>query len=81
VTETRATSSSSGERRPSHAPGRTSVALFLRPVVAELRKVIWPTRDQLTTYFIVVLAFVLVLIAIVSVLDYAFNSFMFKVFG
>jgi len=81
VTETRATSSSSGERRPSNAPGRTSVALFLRQVVAELRKVIWPTRDQLTTYFIVVLAFVLVLIAIVSVLDYAFNSFMFKVFG
>jgi preprotein translocase subunit SecE len=80
VTETRATSSSSSERRPS-VPGRTTLPLFLRQVTAELRKVIWPTRDQLSTYFVVVLVFVLVLIAIVSVLDYGFNSLMFQVFG
>ncbi|MEJ7627965.1 MAG: preprotein translocase subunit SecE [Nocardioidaceae bacterium] len=80
MTETRATSSSS-ERKPAGTGGRTGLALFLRQVVAELRKVIWPTRDQLTTYFIVVLFFVLVMIAIVSVLDYGFNSLMFKVFG
>jgi len=80
VTETRATSSSS-ERRPAGTGGRTGLALFFRQVIAELRKVIWPTRDQLTTYFIVVLFFVLVMIAIVSVLDYSFNSLMFKVFG
>lgn len=79
MTETRATSSSS-ERHPPNT-GRTSLPLFLRQVIAELRKVIWPTRDQLTTYFIVVLVFVLVMIAIVSVLDYSFNSLMFKVFG
>jgi preprotein translocase subunit SecE len=81
VTETRATSSSSSERRPSGVPNRTTLPLFLRQVTAELRKVIWPTRDQLTTYFIVVLVFVLVLIGIVSVLDYGFNSLMFEVFG
>jgi preprotein translocase subunit SecE len=80
VTETRATSSSS-ERRPAGASGRTGLGLFLRQVIAELRKVIWPTRDQLSTYFVVVLFFVLVMIAIVSVLDYSFNSLMFKVFG
>ena len=80
MTETRATSSSS-ERRPAGSSGRTPLPLFLRQVIAELRKVIWPTRDQLTTYFIVVLFFVLVMIAIVSVLDYSFNSLMFKVFG
>lgn len=79
MTETRATSSSS-ERRPANT-GRTSLPLFFRQVIAELRKVIWPTRDQLTTYFIVVLVFVLVMIAIVSVLDYSFNSLMFRVFG
>jgi len=50
-------------------------------VIAELRKVIWPTRDQLVTYFIVVLVFVLFMIAFVSLLDYAFNSAMFKIFG
>jgi preprotein translocase subunit SecE len=81
VTETRATSSSSSERKPSSTTGRTTLPLFLRQVVAELRKVIWPTRDQLSTYFIVVLVFVLVMIGIVSVLDYGFNSAMFKVFG
>jgi preprotein translocase subunit SecE len=79
VTETRATSSSS-ERRPSDR-GRTGLVLFLRQVIAELRKVIWPTRDQLVTYFIVVLVFVLFMIAFVSVLDFAFNKLAFAVFG
>jgi preprotein translocase subunit SecE len=49
--------------------------------VAELRKVIWPTRDQLVTYFFVVLVFVLFMIAFVSVLDYAFGTAAFKIFG
>ena len=81
MTETRATSSSSSERRPSGVPAHTTLPLFVRQVVAELRKVIWPTRDQLSTYFVVVLVFVLVLIGIVSVLDYGFNQLMFNVFG
>jgi preprotein translocase subunit SecE len=79
VTETRATSSAS-ERRPSQG-GRTSVGLFLRQVIAELRKVIWPTREQLVTYFLVVLMFVLFMILFVSVLDYGFNLAMFEIFG
>ena len=37
--------------------GRTSPATFLRQVVAELRKVVWPTQQQLITYFFVVLVF------------------------
>ena len=79
MTDTRATSSSS-ERRPSDHT-RTSPALFLRQVIAELRKVIWPTRDQLITYFAVVLVFVLFMIAFVSVLDFAFNKAAFAIFG
>ena len=79
MTETRAQRSPS-ERRPSPT-GRTSPSLFLRQVVAELRKVIWPTRDQLTTYFLVVLVFVLFMILFVSVLDFAFNKAAFAVFG
>jgi len=78
VTETRSTSSSS-ERRP--GGGRTTPALFFRQVIAELRKVIWPTRDQLVTYFMVVLVFVIFMIAIVSVLDFAFNKAAFRIFG
>lgn len=80
MTETRATRSSS-ERRPPGKSGRTGLGLFLRQVIAELRKVIWPTRDQLTTYFVVVLVFVLVIMAIVATLDYGFNTLMFDIFG
>ena len=61
--------------------GRTSPTTFLRQVVAELRKVVWPSQQQLVTYFIVVMVFVLVMIAIVSVLDLAFGKAVFAVFG
>jgi preprotein translocase subunit SecE len=74
---------SSGSSQVGHTPerGRPSVGLFYRQVIAELRKVVWPTREQLTTYFIVVLAFVLVMIAIVSVLDFIFGTAIFQIFG
>jgi len=60
---------------------RTSPVTFYRQVIAELRKVVWPSQQQLVTYFIVVMAFVLVLIAIVSLLDLGFGKLVFKVFG
>jgi preprotein translocase subunit SecE len=60
---------------------RTSPVTFYRQVVAELRKVVWPSQQQLVTYFIVVMVFVLVMIAIVSLLDLAFGKAVFAVFG
>ncbi|KAA1419443.1 preprotein translocase subunit SecE [Nocardioides humilatus] len=63
----------SGERR-------TGPLTFYRQVVAELRKVVWPTREQLSTYFFVVLAFVLVMITIVSLLDLGLGKLVFAVF-
>jgi preprotein translocase subunit SecE len=60
---------------------RTSPATFYRQVVAELRKVVWPTQQQLITYFVVVLVFVLVVMTIVSLLDLGFGRLVFKVFG
>jgi len=60
---------------------RTSPVTFYRQVVAELRKVVWPSQQQLVTYFIVVMVFVLVMIAIVSLLDLAFGKLVFAVFG
>ncbi|MFI9385278.1 preprotein translocase subunit SecE [Kutzneria sp. NPDC052558] len=54
---------------------------FLREVVAELRKVIWPTRKMLVTYTIVVLVFVAVMVALVFGLDYAFLQGVSFVFG
>jgi preprotein translocase subunit SecE len=67
------------ERR--EADKRTSLPTFYRQVVAELRKVVWPTQEQLVTYFLVVMVFVLVMIAVVSVLDLAFGKLIFWVFS
>jgi preprotein translocase subunit SecE len=60
---------------------RTSPALFLRQVAAELRKVIWPTRNELVTYTTAALMFVVVMSAIVLSLDYGFTKLIFWVFG
>jgi preprotein translocase subunit SecE len=54
---------------------------FFREVVAELRKVIWPTRKELITYTAVVLVFVTVMVAIVALLDLAFAKSVLAVFG
>ncbi len=60
---------------------RTSPTTFYRQVVAELRKVVWPTQQQLITYFIVVLVFVLAVMTLVSLLDLGFGRAMFAIFG
>ncbi len=60
--------------------GRTSPVTFIRQVVAELRKVVWPTQQQLITYFFVVLVFVIAVMSLVSVLDLAFGKLVFEVF-
>ena len=60
---------------------RTTPALFIRQVAAELRKVIWPTRNELVTYTVAALIFVVILSTIVLSLDYGFTKLMFYVFG
>ncbi|MGD9958199.1 preprotein translocase subunit SecE [Nocardioides sp.] len=60
---------------------RTSPATFYRQVVAELRKVVWPTQEQLITYFIVVVVFVVFMMALVSALDLGFGKLVFAVFA
>lgn len=60
---------------------RTSPAVFYRQVIAELRKVVWPTREQLVTYFIVVLVFVTAMMVLVSLLDLAFGKLVLSIFA
>ena len=55
--------------------------LFLREVVAELRKVIWPNRNQMVTYTIVVIVFVSFMVALVAGLDLLFAKGVLAVFG
>ncbi|MEE2059430.1 preprotein translocase subunit SecE [Rhodococcus artemisiae] len=54
---------------------------FFREVIAELRKVIWPNRKQLTTYTLVVIAFVTVMTALIFGLDLAFAQGVNWLFG
>jgi preprotein translocase subunit SecE len=73
----------SAERRSGSGPAanRTSPALFIRQVAAELRKVIWPTRNELVTYTAAALTFIIFMSAIVLTLDWGFTKLMFWFFG
>ena len=57
------------------------LALFIRQVVAELRKVVTPTRRELVSYTLVVLVFVVVMMALVGGLDWLFALVVNFVFG
>ncbi|HEY0246775.1 MAG TPA: preprotein translocase subunit SecE [Gryllotalpicola sp.] len=57
------------------------IALFIRQVVGELRKVITPTRGELLSYTGVVLGFVIVMMAIVFGLDQLFGWLVLLAFG
>ena len=57
------------------------IPLFLRQVGGELRKVVWPTKEQLGTYTVVVIVFVTLLAILVSALDLAFAKLVLLVFG
>lgn len=57
------------------------IALFVRQVVAELKKVVRPTRAELIRYTTVVLIFVAVVMAFVTVVDLGVGSLVAWVFG
>ena len=74
--------SPAGGGRGAKRPGvGNRLATYNRQVVAELRKVIWPTRNELVTYTTVVVTFVTIIIGIVFALDYAFGKAVLAVFG
>lgn len=50
------------------------IALFVRQVIAELKKVVTPTRKELLTYTGVVIVFVVIVMAFVSLLDFLFGQ-------
>jgi preprotein translocase subunit SecE len=61
--------------------GRTTPPVFVRQVAAELRKVIWPTRHEMTTYTTVALVFIVVMVAVVTGLDTLLGKVVLAVFG
>ena len=72
---------SSGATREKKLNFFQRIALFIRQVIAELRKVVTPTWRELVSYTVVVLAFVAVLMAVVYVLDLASSAIVVFLFG
>ena len=57
------------------------IALFIRQVLAELKKVVTPTRKELVSFTVVVLVFVIIMMALVWGLDQIFGWLVLFVFG
>ena len=57
------------------------IALFIRQVIGELKKVVTPTRKELLSYTGVVLVFVVIMMALVTGLDSLFGLAVGYVFG
>ena len=57
------------------------IALFLRQVIGELKKVVTPTRKELFSFTAVVLVFVVIMMAIVWGMDQLFGLLVLYVFG
>lgn len=73
-----------GEVMPESTASRNifvRIITFFRQVVAEMKKVVYPTREELKIYFAVVIVFVILVMAYVGVLDLLFGflaSLVFK---
>jgi preprotein translocase subunit SecE len=57
------------------------VYTYLKQVIAELRKVIWPNRKQMGTYTSVVLAFLVFMVTLIGLVDLGLAKLVLMVFG
>jgi preprotein translocase subunit SecE len=80
MTDTRETPRPARDREE-RKPLLARISLFYRQVIAELRKVIWPTRKELLTYTSVVIVFVTIMLTLVATLDSVFAWGVLHVFG
>ncbi|WP_157965395.1 preprotein translocase subunit SecE [Euzebya rosea] len=60
---------------------RTGPGQFMKEVRVELRRVAWPSRQEVAQYSLIVLAVTLVLGAIIFGLDQLFGQIVFWIFG
>ena len=67
-----------GEKKPGLI---ARLVLFVRQIVAELKKVVTPTRQELVNYTIVVLVFVAVVMAFITAVDFGLGKLMFWLFA
>ena len=60
---------------------RTKPGQFLKEVIAELRKVNWPTRPEVVAYSTVVLVASIVVAALIFAMDYVFTKAVLALYG
>ena len=86
VARTDRTKSAATRRRDDHEAEKQPnvferIAIFVRQVIAEMKKVTYPTKEELWTYFLVVLIFVAAMMLFTGVLDFGFGELSRLVFG
>ena len=89
VTDGKATKNGAGTatktaKKAADGPSRNPfifVWTFLKQVVAELRKVIWPNRKQMVNYTAVVLVFLAFMVALIGLVDLGLLKLVTLVFG
>ena len=87
ATDAKATKNGDG-KKPKAAkksgPSRNPIAFvvnYLKQVVAELRKVIWPNRKQMVSYTTVVLVFLAFMVTLIGLVDLGLTKIVMLVFG
>ncbi|MGE0214566.1 preprotein translocase subunit SecE [Mycolicibacterium sp.] len=71
-------------KKPKDGPSRNPILFvinYLREVVGELRKVIWPNRKQMVSYTTVVLLFLAFMVALIGLTDLGLAKLVMVVFG
>lgn len=74
--------------RPAAKPGgapakkeRTKPGQFLKEVIAELKKVAWPTRQEVVAYSTVVLVASIVVATLIFAMDFVFTKAVLALYG
>jgi preprotein translocase subunit SecE len=88
-TETKPTKNGSGTatktaKKAADRPSRNPLMFvynYLKQVVAELRKVIWPSRKQMVSYTSVVLVFLAFMVTLIGLVDLGLARLVTLVFG
>ncbi|KUI39184.1 preprotein translocase subunit SecE [Mycobacterium sp. GA-2829] len=88
LTESSGTENGSGKtkKKTKKEPGKYPnpflyVVNYIKQVIAELRKVIWPNRKQMVSYTSVVLVFLVFMVALIAGADYGLARLVGLVFG
>jgi preprotein translocase subunit SecE len=81
VTESKGRPTRARDQGPERGNLAQRLVRFMREVVAELRKVIWPTRNEMVTYSIVVVLFLIFMIAVTWGADFGFARLILAIFG